>query len=200
MHPSSSRQIDALSRAMFRKAGRADTPLVERLSLLSSLYDLLTGTSCIVDLRKEDRWVCLAEEVVEAAFPQARAGEEEVLVALCRCLTDYFYFVPNPEEDEWFRFLKATVAKFGESLASSKTWPGLSLEETFARLELMNRYSYMFLDHRWDKVVAEAIQYYKGRALDTSSLSWEARLCLYDLSASGHTCPLDEALADTFMQ
>ena len=197
--PDLQKKIDALSRAMFRKAASEATPLVDRLHLLSSLYDLLTGTSYIVDRQKTDRWDILAEKVIKEGLPAAKAGDEPTLVALCCCLTDYFYFDPSPEEDPWFLFLRDTVTMFGEGLTSSKAWPGLSLEEALARLELLNRYSYMFLEHRWDKVVAEAFQYYKDRALDTSSLSWRARLSLYDLSVSGNAYLLNEVLADTLM-
>ena len=151
-----SRQVDALSRAMFRKAASEATPLADRLPLLSSLYGLLNGTSYIVDRRKSERWDTLAEELIHAAWAPARAGEEEILTPLCLCLADYFYFDPAPEEDPWFLFLRDTVTRFGEGLASSPHWEGLSLEESLARIGLMNRYSYMFLDHRWDRLVGEA--------------------------------------------
>ena len=94
--------IDALSRAMFRKAASEATPLADRLPLLSSLYGLLNGTSYIVDRRKTERWDTLAEKLIHAAWAPARAGEEEILTPLCLCLADYFYFDPAPEEDPWF--------------------------------------------------------------------------------------------------
>ena len=81
-----SRQVDALSRAMFRKAASEATPLADRLPLLSSLYGLLNGTSYIVDRRKTERWDTLAEELIHAAWAPARAGEEEILTPLCLCL------------------------------------------------------------------------------------------------------------------
>ena len=142
-----SRQVDALSRAMFRKAASEATPLADRLPLLSSLYGLLNGT------------------IIHAAWEPARAGEEEILTPLCFCLADYFYFDPAPEEDPWFLFLRDTVTRFGEGLASSPHWEGLSLEESLARIGLMNRYSYMFLDHRWDRLVGEAFRHYAARGL-----------------------------------
>ena len=112
-----SRQVDALSRAMFRKAASEATPLADRLPLLSSLYGLLNGTSYIVDRRKSERWDTLAEKLIHAAWAPARAGEEEILTPLCLCLADYFYFDPAPEEDPWFLFLRDTVTRF------AKAWP-----------------------------------------------------------------------------
>ena len=70
-----SRLVDALSRAMFRKASSPALPLADRLRLLASLHGLLNGTTYIVDRRREERWDTLAGEVVEAAFPRALAGE-----------------------------------------------------------------------------------------------------------------------------
>ena len=87
----SDRQVDALSRAMFRKAASEATPLADRLPLLSSLYGLLNGTSYIVDRRKTEQWDTLAEKIIHAAWEPARAGEEEILTPLCFCLADYFY-------------------------------------------------------------------------------------------------------------
>ena len=190
-----SRQVDALSRAMFRKAASEATPLADRLPLLSSLYGLLNGTSYIVDRRKTERWDTLAEKLIHAAWAPARAGEEEILTPLCLCLADYFYFDPAPEEDPWFLFLRDTVTRFGEGLASSPHWEGLSLEESLARIGLMNRYSYMFLDHRWDRLVGEAFRHYAARALSASSPSPAVWGRLYDLSTEGNACPMDESLA-----
>ena len=82
-----SRQVDALSRAMFRKAASEATPLADRLPLLSSLYGLLNGTSYIVDRRKTEQWDTLAEKIIHAAWEPARAGEEEILTPLCFCLS-----------------------------------------------------------------------------------------------------------------
>ena len=78
--------VDALSRAMFRKAASEATPLADRLPLLSSLYGLLNGTSYIVDRRKTEQWDTLAEKIIHAAWAPARAGEEEILTPLCLLL------------------------------------------------------------------------------------------------------------------
>ena len=64
-----------------------------------------------------------------------------------------------------------------------------------ARIGLMNRYSYMFLDHRWDRLVGEAFRHYAARALSASSPSPAVWGRLYDLSTEGNACPMDESLA-----
>ena len=184
--PDLSRGVDALSRAMFRKASSPALPLSERLRLLASLHGLLNGTTYIVDRRREERWDTLAGEVVEAAFPRARAGEEDVLVPLCLCLADYFYFDPCPESDDWYLFLKSTVDRFGESLSPSGEWPGLCLADALRRIELMNRHSYMFLYHRWDAAIGTAFRHYSAEARKSPTLSPSTRELLRELKAEGN--------------
>lgn len=192
-----SRQSGSLSRVLFRKAGAESLPLPERLSLLSSLYDLQNGTSFLADREAEERWNALAEELIAAAFAcGAQAGDEPLCIPLCRCLSDYFYFDPSPEEDVWFRFLRNTVARFGESISKSSEWPGLSLPEALGRLEVMDRYSYMFLDHTYDGIIGRAFRRYSSLALSVrEGIPLAVWGQLYDLSRSGNACPSDASLS-----
>lgn len=191
-----SQKSDALFRVMLRKAASEELPLSERFFLLSSAYDLLHGTTFLADRKKEKQWEDLAETLIGAGILDVKSGENSSFISLCRCLTDYFYFDSSPEDDDWFCFLKSCVTNFGKAFDLSSGWPGLSLEEALGRIEVMNRYSYMFLDHTYDETISRAFRYYSLRAFSEGKQPLSVWGLLYDLALEGNSCPLDEALAD----
>ena len=76
--------------------------------------------------------------------------------------------------------------RFGESLSPSGEWPGLSLADALRRIELMNRHSYMFLDHTWDRAIGTAFRHYSAEARKSPTLSPSTRELLRELKAEGN--------------
>lgn len=86
--------------------------------------------------------------------------------SLCRVLESYFY--PGPwEEDAWFVLLRSTLAHWCRSLSGRSVWAGLPLEEGWFRLEVLNRYSYLFRDGRYDADIIRASRSYASLMCDS---------------------------------
>ena len=90
---------------------------VRSLNRLCAAYDRLGNSSTIVDFQAMDRWYARAEQVMEACFPAA-ASDGQIRIALCRCLTCYFYQPCPDREDPWFAYLTATADAWAAAFSS----------------------------------------------------------------------------------
>ena len=158
---------------------------VRSLNRLCAAYDRLGNSSTIVDFRAMDRWYARAEQVMEACFPAA-VSDGRIRIALCRCLTCYFYQPCPDREDPWFAYLTATADAWAAAFSPVRGWEGLRLTEALERIEVMNRISYMLLDHSRDAVIRRAYNHYARRMEATAQEQWRM------LRTEGNAIPLDK--------
>ena len=142
---------------------------VHSLHRLCADYDRLGNSSFLVDFRALDRWQLRAERVMEGCFAPATA-DGRLRTALCRCLTCYFY-QPFPDRDGW---------------------QDLPLTEALERIEVMNRISYMLLDHSRDAVIRRAYGHYARRVDSLGRMPAAVRKHWQTLCAEGNAIPLDK--------
>ena len=164
---------------------------VRSLNRLCAAYDRLGNSSTIVDFRAMDRWYARAEQVMEACFPAA-ASDGQIRIALCRCLTCYFYQPCPDREDPWFAYLTATADAWAAAFSPVRGWEGLRLAEALERIEVMNRISYMLLDHSRDAVIRRAYNHYARRMEATAQVSVNVREQWRMLRTEGNAIPLDK--------
>ena len=138
------------------------SPCLKSLHRLCADYDRLGDSSFLVDFPALDRWYLRAERVMEDSFVPA-ASDGQICTALCRCLTCYFY-QPSPDRDDpWFTYLTATADAWAAAFSPDRGWDGLPLAEALDRIEVMNRISYMLLDHSRDALLRRACDHYARR-------------------------------------
>ena len=137
------------------------TPL-PTLRRLCAAYDRMGKDSLIVDFRRMERWYEAAERAVEGSFATAR-NNGMVRTALCRCLTCYFYLSHAERDDEWYAYLTQTADEWTASLTPEGLWEDITIPEALERIEVMNRISYMLLDHSRDADIRRVYNCYAKR-------------------------------------
>ena len=166
-----------------------------RCRLAVSLHALMRETDYVADARRYADWEALAARVLDDCEASASG-----LLPPCACLLllDYYYaWTSAPDDDPLWQLLEETFGSWSASYSPSAGWKGLSLREALERVRVLNRYSYMYLDHRYDRLATEAFRRYTrlllegGRRVDPE----EAGL-LYDLSQEGNACPDDLRLRE----
>ena len=178
---------------MLEQAGRAgDTS--ERLMLLTSACALLRDTTMVTDFGREDRWLELAEAVTAQGLREA-VSRPSLGVSLCLCLADYYYQTEGAEDDSGYCYLCDTLDAWAASFVPGRGWADAGLAEAMARLLVMNRYSYMFLDASRDAVIRDACRLCAGRMKVLPTVSTTLLELWYALNTEGNACPLDEAAA-----
>lgn len=162
---------------------------VHSLDRLCAAYDRLGSSSFIVDFRAMDRWQARAEQVMEDCFAPAES-DSRMSVALCRCLTCYFYQPCPDRDDEWYAYLMATANAWAASLSPDGSWEGLPLTEALDRIEVLNRISYMQLDHSRDDVLRKAYNHYAHRVAHLERPSAPVQKRWQVLRTEGNVLPL----------
>lgn len=164
------------------------------LRRLCNAYDRIGNDSLIVDFRQMDRWYAAAERAIESSFASAES-DGLVRTALCRCLTCYFYQSPTAREDEWYTYLTTTADDWTATLSPAGHWEDLPLAEALERIEVLNRISYMMLDHSRDEAIRLA---YTGYAVRVATLSPAPTAVLerwYTLCTEGNAIPFNPKAA-----
>lgn len=163
------------------------TPL-PTLRRLCATYDRMGKDSLIVDFRRMDRWYEAAERAVEGSFATAR-NNGMVRTALCRCLTCYFYLSHAERDDEWYAYLTQTADEWTASLTPDGLWEGITIPEALERIEVMNRISYMLLDHSRDADIRRVYNCYAKRIHNLSKHSAPVLERWYTLCTEGNAIP-----------
>ena len=161
------------------------------LHRLCADYDRLGNSSFLVDYRALDRWQLRAERVMEGCFAPATA-DGRLRTALCRCLTCYFYQPFPDREDPWFAYLMAAADAWAAAFSPADGWQDLPLDEALERIEVMNRISYMLLDHSRDAVIRRAYGHYARRVDSLGRMPAAVRKHWQTLCAEGNAIPLDK--------
>ena len=144
--------------------------------------------SLIVDFHRMDRWYEAAERVVEGSFATAQ-DNGMVRTALCRCLTCYFYLSHAERDDEWYDYLTQTADEWTASLTPDGLWEGIPLPSALERIEVMNRISYMLLDHSRDADIRRVYNCYAKRIHNLSKHSAPVLERWYTLCTEGNAIP-----------
>ncbi|MDR0895812.1 MAG: hypothetical protein LBN06_11030 [Prevotellaceae bacterium] len=175
--------------------GTNSTLFSERCQLLTALY-LLNGETGLSYERKTTALCRTASETLFADYgnEQTVHHEKEAQEALfCRCITDYYY--PEAATGEsLFDSYQDILSSWSVAL-SADSWSGLSDLTALARLEVMNRNSYMFRHHEYDIQIAQAYKHYTSRILRQTDLPLHTLGILYDVVMQGNAYPVDRALA-----
>lgn len=184
----------ALFRAMSGKVASGDD-LACRCRLAVSLHALMRETDCVADARRYADWEALAARVLDDCEASVSG-----LLPPCACLLllDYYYaWTSAPDDDPLWQLLEETFGSWSASYSPSAGWKGLSLREALERVRVLNRYSYMYLDHRYDRLATEAFRRYTRLLLeDGRRVDPEEAGLLYDLSQEGNACPDDLRLRE----
>lgn len=175
----------------------ADT--VERCRLLSLLHDVEREIHPVSDARRRSRWETLVIGTLEDYFGHAAAKNTPAGdAAACLCIADFYYCAPpdEGEDDEWWPFLQGCLGDWSVGYRDATGWADTDLLGALERLRVLNRYSYMYLDSRYDGTIGKACRRYAG-LLAGDAIAWSPAIaCLtYDLSVEGNACPRDASLA-----
>ena len=192
------RMAASLVRLLQERLSRPGLPLVDKARLTVALYDLQSEA---FPLRSSQLDVQFQEALSSLMDRYSSVDDDGVLAeaVVCRCLACYFY--PDLwDDDEWVCLLSDAVRRWASRLQPDGTWPGLTDVEALERVEVMNRYSYLFLDGRFDAAVRRACAHYASLpAFDAAPGGSDELRCLslcQDLLRQGNACPRDAAWAD----
>ena len=144
----------SLVRVLRERLSRSGLPLVDKARLAAAYHDLRSEA---FPFRSSGSDEVFPEAVSSLMDRYSSAAEDGVLAeaTVCRCLACYFY--PDLwDDDEWACLLSGAVRRWASRLRPDGTWPGLTDVEALERVEVMNRYSYLFLDGRFDGAVRRA--------------------------------------------
>lgn len=206
-----SRKAVELFRVMRSKALAETEDLSCRCRLVVQLYDLMNGTDYVADAARQQAWEETADAVLDYYFRHRYADAMQAEAAradVCRCILDFFYFSAPEEEDGWWIFLKDTLTMWAETFVPSSGWKDTDFYTALERVDVMNRYSYMYLDPAFDKVARQAFAFYVPCAVQAAVRQPEVCGLLHDLALEGNAWPVDWTLAErmkellyrTFMQ
>ena len=168
-------------------------PLAKRAQLADALYALARETGKSYD----PVLAHLCDTGVFGVLRDWNPASGEVLdadteVAVCRLLESFFY--PELwEEDDWCVFLQSTLQGWCASLSSDGCWMGLPAWQSWQRIAVLNRYSYLFRDDRYDSGTCLAFRGQTARL----SFPWDnlplTEACL-DACLPGHLCVWPQAV------
>lgn len=190
------RQSNELFQAMeqhIRHSSRID----EQCRLLAELHSLTGETDYVVNPRKQEAWDMCAGEVLDRFFSLSAPVAPATVSAACRVLLDLFYFSVPDDDDAWWLFLKNTLSAWASAFSDTEGWGNaLPLADALERVELLNRYSYMYLDRTHDNVLRRAYRFYTNLASDNLHACSDVALgCLYNLALEGNAWQADRDLA-----
>lgn len=178
---------DQLFRAVSQRLETAHCDSLHTRALLTeALYSLSRETGrCYDTSRAEvcDAYVAKLMNAYTETMPSDSAGIP-LQTAVCRVLESFFY--PEAwEEDEWFMLLRSTLADWCSSLSPEGIWEELPMEEAWRRLEVLNRYSYLFRDGEFDAETSQSARGYENE-LQSARISPEAWGCYLEAVWQGH--------------
>jgi hypothetical protein len=200
-------RLSGLFYILYRK-GRRTNSFIERAQLLSAMYRLTGETDLAYEQEYTDSCRTVGEQLFadyEQLFADYKQqsmnnGEQRYTdntlsqAAYCRCITDYYY----PEAavgDTAFDRYQTILNEWVSSLSETGNWEGISDDTALARIEVLNRNSYMFLNRTFDGQIAEAYRYYLSRILACPTNNPHTLGALYEVVMQGNAYPIDQTLA-----
>lgn len=193
-------KADKLFHILLDKANRTND-IATKSELVSALFTLTEGTSII---REEKRMNSCYNAVIDLMkqYGQADSMNARTQAYLYRSLIPFF--APEAvEDDEWFILLRNTMTDWANTQSPTGSWEGISSATALKRMEVMNSYSYSFLDSRLDGHIRQAYDYYHAhistRRGNETFISKERLHTLgefYGMTTQGNACPMDWKLMD----
>lgn len=190
-------RVSGLLRVLRERLSRPGLSPVDKARLATAYYDLRFEAVPFSAPGPDEPFLEAVSSLMDR-YPSAEEDGAPAEAAVCRCLACYFY--PDLwEDDEWACLLTDTVRRWASCLRPDGTWEGLTAAGALERIEVMNRYSYMFLDGRHDETVRRACGHYLRLVTFRAPLEEGGELrCLslcQDLLLQGNACPRDAARA-----
>lgn len=181
------RKIDALFGVLdSRCSGEPAAAL--RCRMIRAMFTLVCGTVPAVDFGKKSRCCAAGDAFVQAYW---ESGDPLEQAAVCECITELLYPAPA-RDDAYLAYLQERIGQWVAQQHPDGGWGDLPTEAALARIEVMNRNSYMLLDKRFDGVVRRAFAYYRERlAAADNAGNFDARSLLtmgrlYDVCSQGN--------------
>ena len=97
--------------------------------------------------------------------------------------------MPLPDLHEWYTYLTQTADEWVDSLTPDGLWEGITIPEALERIEVMNRISYMLLDHSRDADIRRAYACYAKHIHNLSKHSAPVLERWYTLCTEGNAIP-----------
>lgn len=140
----------------------AEQPLGRRCRMLAIMY-AIAYMQMRVEAEECFERMC---EATEEWMHGAEVSAESVYDVL-RCISILYYDVPAEERasDAAYRRFKEYVGMWSSGMTAEGCWPGVSLEESLLRLEILSRNSTLLLDETNDAHIDRACRYCRGEVL-----------------------------------
>lgn len=189
------RRAGELFPLLLHRAGERDD-FVRRARFVSAAFFLSGETTFSYDARQAEACRGAALALLDD-YARKERPDDLACASVCRCIADLCY----PEGcgcEEWLERLADRVERWASSLDGEGRWDDADLLLALERIEVMNRYSYMFLDDGFDGAVRRAYGHYAPQVplperVDEASL---AVLCsAYDVALQGNAYAIDRETA-----
>ena len=194
------RRAEDMFRLLLRKASCREISLTERARLIAALYYLSTEAMPFYDARRDELSGEALAGLMEDLSGKSTTDDAMAQILVCRCLTSALYPELCPEDD-WSAYLQNKIKDWVGALSAEGAWNGLPANIAVERIEVMNRYSYLFLDNSYDGLIKQGRDYYihlfsESRLADATGSLYEPACC-YDLVMQGNACPVNWKMADS---
>lgn len=164
-------RIHSLQQTCCQRCGRQRPP--ERRSRMVRLLFSLTKEPVVVftDGRTEAACQEAALEITRAYWKEREKYPEKLPASprkeefdALRCMADLLFALCEYEEEEkkFLHCLQQKMARWAQQMDPKGEWPGLFADEALERIEIMNRYSCMFLDSAYDTRIRQAYAHYSS--------------------------------------
>lgn len=189
-------RAEALFPLLLRRADETDD-FTLRARLVSALFFLSGETSFSYDSAEAGACREAALALLDD-YARAKRPDDLACAGVCRCIADLCY----PEGcgcEEWLGRLAGRVEQWASALDGEGRWADADLRLALERVEVMNRYSYMFLDDSFDGAIRRAWEYCASRFPSCGCVDAEQLplLCVaYDAALQGNAYAVDRAAAD----
>jgi len=182
-----------LFEAILQRLSFSGLILQERVRLADALYVLVRETGRSYEPGQADVCDSCVFEVLRDWNPDVGEVDDAATeIAVCSLLESFFY--PEAwESDMWFVFLRSALQGWCDTLSPDGLWAGLSSELSWRRVSVLNRYSYLFRDSRYDREVVCAFQGQLTLLPQKEVVPPLLDACL-DACLAGHLCTLPQSL------
>lgn len=191
-------KIDALFTVLQNRCGKESDP-VQHGRIIRAMFDLVCDPIGVIDFRKKTLCCAVADSYVRD-FLKTNGEDPLEQVSVCDCIISLLY--PDPDSGlSYMNYLQKCISEWISDQQSDGSWAGVPAETTLARIEMLNRNSYMLLDKRYDDAVRRGFDYYRNSLyipegvdnFDPAYLPILGRL--YETAMQGNVFVMDKALA-----
>lgn len=192
------RKLDALFPILHNRLDE-EVDVMRRGRIIRAMFDLVCDPIGAIDFRKKTLCCAVADSYVRD-FLKTNGEDPLEQVSVCDCIISLLY--PDPDSGlSYMNYLQKCISEWISDQQSDGSWAGAPAETALARIEMLNRNSYMLLDKCYDDAVRRGFDYYRNSLpipeemenFDPTYLSTLGRL--YDTAMQGNAFAMDKALA-----